>query len=525
MASGTPARAGAPRPAARRLWLIAAGLVVLYLVTHALLLSRFPWFVDEALFSTYAQTTEGDRTQRFAALVDHKGLLNTWFAALGIHAGMSPMVALRLVSVVSGLVAAGATAALVRAWRGPVEALVAGGLVLFVPFFFVHDAVAVYDAFIAAGSMVALALQLWLARTQRLDAALLLGITWGMLLLSKPTGALAIGLVPFSLLLFDWRPEARLRRLAAWAGLVIVALVIAAAMYALVFLSPLIYQAGPDNHRGLGDLASDPFGALGVVAGPAFEALLGYMTLPVLLAGLWGMWLAVRTRDRVGLVLAIWALAALATFLLLTDVAYPRYGLQIAAPLCALAVFGAADLWRILERRWSRRIASGVAALALVPLVVLDTRVVLTPETAPYPGLDYRQFVTLLSNRQPLREASELILERSGEVTAATPPQDRTVAVITRWYETANLVLNGRHRSVAPRFTLVPSGQPVDVINAARFVIVETQAEPEGNQPGLIVRPEQIVRSWTRPDGGPTTTLYDRGAAGAPAADPAESSP
>jgi hypothetical protein len=497
----------------RRILVWAGALIAIYLVAHLALLGRFPWFIDETIFATYAQGVASDPAQRFVALIDHKGLVNSWFGGLLIHLGISPIAAMRLLSIGSGLVVAGATAAVVRIWRSPREALIVGGVTLFVPYLFVHASVGIYDEFIAAGSMVALALQLSLARRQRLDIALILGITYGLLLLSKPTGAIAIALAPLSLAVFDWRRAGLGRRLSVWVGFTLLGLMIAAALYLLTRLSPLAYTPAPDNHRTLSDLIHDPFANLRAIAPWAAKAYLGYLTLPGVALAAWGSWRVIVRREAVGLVLIVWAVAATIAFLLLTDHAYPRYGLQAAAPLCALAVFGAADLWDRIQRRWSRNVALVVTVLAALPLIWLDLRVVISPGDAPYPGLDRRQYVTLVSNREPARQAAQEILRRApAHPDPAAPPSEYTVADLFAWTEATTLTLNASPSPVGHVFSTIDQNAGPEAVNAARYVILEDDAPDWLDQ-----RSGTRVRTWPRPGGGPPVVLFDRGPRPVPA--------
>src|SRR5687767_7377101 len=70
---------------------VVVAAVVVYVITHIVLLRRFPWFLDETTFATFTQVELGDRTQRFAALVDDKGLMNTWLAAVLLQLGAWPV--------------------------------------------------------------------------------------------------------------------------------------------------------------------------------------------------------------------------------------------------------------------------------------------------------------------------------------------------------------------------------------------------------------------------------------------------
>jgi hypothetical protein len=226
-------------------------------------------------------------------------------------------------------------------------------------------------------------------------------------------------------------------------------------------------------------------------------------------------------RHRAGIVVAIWALSALAAYLLLTDNAFPRYGLQAVAPLCILAVVGAADLVRRIAprvrgnsshtRAW--RIGAALLVLAAVgPGLVLDLRVLANPGNAPYPGLDRSQYNVLISNTGPDENAANEILRLSPpSVTDTSPAAERTVAESGGWGSwTAHLVLNGRTYTPHPRFNFIDlyGGSPdQNLANAARFVIVDGAAPPGWFKLGRA----RLVEQWTRPGGGVPVQLYERG--------------
>ena len=63
----------------RRLLWSSAFLLASYVLVHAALLSRFPWFVDETFYASLAQAAAVP-SARFDSLIDDKGLLVQWIA-------------------------------------------------------------------------------------------------------------------------------------------------------------------------------------------------------------------------------------------------------------------------------------------------------------------------------------------------------------------------------------------------------------------------------------------------------------
>jgi hypothetical protein len=489
-------------------------LTAIYVVAHALLISRFPWFVDETTFASYTQTVQGDRAARFVALHDHKGLSVTWIGAVFVQLGISPMVALRLIAASSGYAAAAGTGFLVWRWIGSARAALAtAALVAFVPYVFVESSVGTYDAFITGGSVVVLALQLELARRPRLDFALLLGILLGVLILAKPTGAIPFWLTPFSLIVFDWQAPARWTRLARWGGFVLVMVVITLIITAIPRLSPLYYTPVPNNFRTLSDFFHDPFEDIGFIGPAVWHTMDGYLTLPAILLGLWGVRRTLATYDRLGLVLCVWTAGTLAAYLLLTGSAFPRYGLQMVPFACALMVIGARDLIGRAQLHLRAGWIAAAAVLLAIPAVHLDATVLAHPKTAHYPGLDETQYVTSDANREPVREAAQTILRIThGALPPSTRPARPEVVGFARYPWAAQLVLSGTHLRTPPLYPYMEA--PTDPrataqqrqVNAARFLITE------GPPPAWVdLRGATVAGRWPRAHGGPAVVLYDRG--------------
>ncbi len=464
---------------------------VAFVVAQLALVNRFPWFVDETIFADVARTVQADPAQRFLALNDQKGLINSWIQACLIGLGLEPMQAVRALSSASILATAAATGSILARWCGAWPGAIGFALTAFVPYLFVHASVGVHDPLVAACSMIALGLQLELSRRPRLDVALLLGFVLGIGLLAKPTAALAVALLPFSLLVFDFARPQRLRRLALWGAAVILALAIAALLWNIRQLSPLAALPAPDNHRTIGDLLNDPFAGRKMIAKQGAQAVVGYLTVPGVLLATWGAWLALARRERIGLIFVVWAGAAGLLMLLLTDAAFPRYGIQIAAPAVGLVVLALLDLSTRIRRR---PVLIAGCLVAATPALVLDIRVLARPVDAPYPGLDRVQYVSSVSNRQPVVEAARRI-----ERLAAG---QRTVSVggFGGWPWATTLTLGH-----LPGFTYaqeVPQGQPA--VLASQFVIVEGDPPP-----WLDVANRTVKGRWQRPGGAPVT-LYAR---------------
>jgi 4-amino-4-deoxy-L-arabinose transferase-like glycosyltransferase len=477
----------------------AAALLGLYVVTRVALLWRFPPFTDEALYAQWAWQGFHVPEDRFLALATGKEPLLPWAAMGWIRLGAEPVTAVRLVSVVAGLATVVLVGLIARDLVGARAGWAAAAIAVVLPFFVVNDVVGIYDPLAAAAVAAALLLQLRLARRPALGDALLLGLALGAGALTKSTTYFAIALLPLGALTFDWRPHHRVRRLAAWAGAIVLALAVAGLGYSTMLLSQFYDdfkqaqepEATPAHSfgEGLRDLGH----WLDHNVPPYLDALVGYFTLPLLALCLFGVVAAFRRSWRPALLVAIWAVVPIAGAVLLADVPYPRYLLTAAPPLVVFAGLGGVALVEWVRTRRGPVAAAVAAALVALPALVYDGRVLANPNTASYPSRDDEGYATGWPAGSPWRPLADELRRRADGSPA--------------------LVALGEHHPIAlqlflldtPRITLLRLDDRRSA--AARFGVENDQPLPD--PPGALRwRP---VWTYQRARGGATATLYESG--------------
>ena len=129
----------------RRYLLGFAGALALFLALRLLLLWRFPPFYDEVLYAALSTTGAADPAQRFISMTIGYAPLLTWGGMVGIWAGLAPLTAVRVISLLSGLTTFTLTGLIGRELGGIRTALVACTLVAITPFLVVHDVIGIYD--------------------------------------------------------------------------------------------------------------------------------------------------------------------------------------------------------------------------------------------------------------------------------------------------------------------------------------------------------------------------------------------
>ena len=258
----------------RRLLLAGCCLTAAYLATRLALMWRFPLFVDETTFASYARDVHADLGQFFVAETDKKGLLQSWLGAALIGTGIAPITAMRLLAAAGAAIAAICGGILMRRFYGTREGILTAGLIALGPYFLVTASVGLYDAMVTGLMAAAVLVSLWLAERPRLWTALLLGVILGAGGLTKPTTWAAVAVLPLTLLLFDYRSPRLRPRLLAWGGYAALALALGYAITSVARFSSLYDQPiAAENHRGIGQVFGD-FSSVVSVNGPWIGAAL-----------------------------------------------------------------------------------------------------------------------------------------------------------------------------------------------------------------------------------------------------------
>jgi 4-amino-4-deoxy-L-arabinose transferase-like glycosyltransferase len=413
-------------------WIAAIGIATLALALGLGLLWRFPPFLDEAIYSGWTERIAENPAERFVPLANGKEPLLEWLAATGTGLGVDPFTAGRLVSLVASLGTLAVVAVLGWALGGRRVALTSGLFAAVCPFLVVYGTLGVYEALATFLATASLLLQVILARTLRLDVALLLGITLGLALLTKQSTLFAFALWPISLLLVDWRRDDVLRLIMRLAGVVLISGAVSQAIFSVLRLSE--FRDDLDRLRTLYPVHSlrEGLSAPGMWLEqnwPAYrEVMAVYLTPVVILAAAVGVGLGLRRTWRMTTVVTAWGLFPLVAAALLADAPYPRYVHVTAPPLLVLAGAGAmwtADALAIAFRRRGRFRLSRLALPLVIGLVVLQTlvfdlRLAVSPASVVYPGLDDEQFVTGWPAGTGLEEVKDELERRAGSSGAMT---------------------------------------------------------------------------------------------------------
>jgi 4-amino-4-deoxy-L-arabinose transferase-like glycosyltransferase len=379
-------------------------LAAVYAATRLAVLWRFPPFIDESAYAMWAQRVHDGVNDRFVALAYGKLPLPSWLGSAFVFAGIEPLAAVRLVSFFAGLGSLVLAAVLAGRLGGRYAAIAAAALWIILPLTFVHDVIGVFEPLVTVLLALSLYLQIRLAERPTYGIALLLGLAMGAGLLTKETGLVALLLFPASLIVFDWRRDGLTRRLVTWAGYALTALALTGVIYLVLTLSELWddYATARDSlgaSRGLGAGLSHPLRWFNAVWPGYRTELLGFLTIPIILVIIAGIVVAVLRFRRLALLYLLWIVAPLVIVVLFLANPFSRYLVPVAPLLTvfggyALAL-GAAALRERVRMPDRRRVVAAAAAVVVVILAaIFDVRVLVNPDTAPYPGLAREEYAS-----------------------------------------------------------------------------------------------------------------------------------
>lgn len=389
--------------------LIILGIIVAYLITRLINLERLPIFSDEGIYIQWSRTAWKDASMRFISLTDGRQPLQTWgtipflklFPEDTLFAG-------RLFSVTTGLYALSGILASLWYFFGKRSAYIGAILYVFTPYFLFYDRIALVDSAINASTIWMFFLSVVLARTRRLDIAMILGFVTGFAMLGKSSVRVYAGLmlVAGALVLYDHSEgspltmikrlyakligrDSRLSALVSYVLLYGVTMSIALLMYNIQRLSPYMHYVEQKNTTfvlTLPELIQNPFAYFphNIVRLPFYVfSEMGYV-IPVL--GLVGLWMLYK-KDRVfTLYLIAWLVTVTVALAFGAKVLFPRYVLSLGGLLLIPATY-------FLSQIKDKRNLWGVVGVIFLSIGLTNYAIWFNPVRLPFPEVDRGQYL------------------------------------------------------------------------------------------------------------------------------------
>jgi 4-amino-4-deoxy-L-arabinose transferase-like glycosyltransferase len=369
-------------------------MILLFLATRLLNLTKLPIFTDEAIYIRWSQIGASDASWRFISLTDGKQPMFTWVMMILlrlIHG--DPLYVGRLVSVLSGFASLiGIMLVTQTLFNKLRKTIIVGFLYIIIPFTLMYDRLAVYDSMVAAFSIWNLYLAILLSKYIRLDLALILGLTLGAGMLNKTSGFISLYLIPGTLIIFDWKAPDVSKRLLKWFGYVILAAILSQIVYSVLRLSPYFHIIAEKNTLfvySFSDWLKHPLTYLfGNIRG-LFDWLINYITIPIFLLSIIPI-ISLKKNIAEKLLLYGYWFAPFLGLALLGRVLYPRFVLFMILPLLILATI---PLEYLIEKYGNKLLGLTVLILLIAPSVWISYFIIINPSYARIPDADRGQLI------------------------------------------------------------------------------------------------------------------------------------
>lgn len=389
--------------------LIIASIFILFFATRLYALEKLPIFSDEGIYVQWAHTAWKDASMRFISLTDGRQPLQTWatipflkfFPEDRLFAG-------RLFAVFSGLYAL--SAVLVSGWGlfskrvGYIAAL----LYTLTPYFIFYDRIALVDSFVNGSTLWMFFFSVLLARTLRLDVALILGMITGLAMLGKSSVRLYAGMMIFAAVLLVvkqskgilqsalehitdifHRRNDTFMKVMSYVVLYGVVMGIALTIYNVQRLSPYMHYVEMKNTTfvlTLPELIAQPFAYFhhNITSIPYYiTAETGYVLPFLALIGLWHM----RKKHRaLSVYYCIWIVLAIIPLSFIAKVLFPRYVLSLGGLLIIPAAY-------MIDTLRGKKILIGLVGMMLLINGYMYGVFVAAPEKLPFPSIDKGQYI------------------------------------------------------------------------------------------------------------------------------------
>jgi 4-amino-4-deoxy-L-arabinose transferase-like glycosyltransferase len=377
-------------------------LAAVYFILRLVFLDRLPIFTDEAIYVRWAQIALHDASWRFISLTDGKQPMYVWFAMILIKFIHDPLIAGRLVSVATGfLTMLGLSALTYELFKNKRTAFLVAALYIVYPFAQVVDRLAIYDSMVATFYVWALYVSVLLVRRVRLDIAYTLGFIIGAGVLTKSSNFFSIYLLPFLLILFDFKQKNAKRKLINFVLFAAIAAAISYGLYNILRLSPLFQMIATKNATfvyPISEWIHHPFVYFFSNLNGLSSWLLQYLTPSFLILILIAILLINKFFKEKVLLLIFFVLPFLA-LALFGRLIYPRFIFLMSLMLLPLVAWSLNFLFEELERFFSKnKIYVKVMQVILLLVVIayplfVSMLFAVNPIKAPIADRDREQYV------------------------------------------------------------------------------------------------------------------------------------
>lgn len=414
----------------KKIFLALSGIIFLvYFLLRIPGLALQPVFCDEAIYIHWAQEImDNFRYNAFIPLTDGKAPLFMWLMTPLLRIFSDPLLAGRMLSVLSGLATIVGAMVLGKKFFNLRVSLIAGFLLSVIPFIVFFDKMALADSMLAAFSLWSLILALSLVQKVDMKKILLLGLTLGGGILVKTPGMFSFLALPFTVLAVKFKDLGWKGELKVIAGLTVSA-GIGFGIYNSLRFSPYfvnLLARNQDYYFPLSRLLQTPLNPFISHLGDLVDWLPKMLTWPIIVLIAVSVGLFIYKRNRVSLTIFLWGLVPLLVMMLLLKTFTARYILFCVVPMIFLAGWVIDNLYDLLPIK--RRLAPLILIiiLLLIPAFLFDYYLMTNPQKAPLPREERHGYFEDWTAGYGLKEIATFLKNESKNL-----PAGRQVLVVT----------------------------------------------------------------------------------------------
>ena len=348
-------------------------IFALYFLLRLIFLDGLPMFTDEAIYTRWAQIALNDSAWRFISLTDGKQPMFVWAAIVFMKFIDDPLIAARLVSVVSGFFTMiGLWFLTYELFKSRKAAFLSSILYVFYPFAQVLDRMALYDSMVGAFFVWATYFSIVLVRKTRLDIAYTLGFVIAGGILTKTANFFSIYLLPFLLILFNFRDKEIVKKASKFILLCAFSTAIAFGLYNVLRLSPLFQMISAKNAifvYPLNEWLQHPFTFFIGNLNGLLSWLTEYLKLPYLiLIAVSFVFITKFTKEKI--LLTLYFLLPFVALALFGRVIFPRFIFFMSLMLLPLAAWGLEYLITFTSQQIKLKIPNVIYTVVLTVVFV-----------------------------------------------------------------------------------------------------------------------------------------------------------
>jgi 4-amino-4-deoxy-L-arabinose transferase-like glycosyltransferase len=362
----------------------------LYFASRLTRLDQWPIFSDEGIYIRWAKVAWHDPNWRFISLTDGRQPLQTWGTIVFLKLfSENALFAGRMFAVSTGFVGLLGMITLTFYLWGKRAAKIAGLLFVFIPYFVFYDRIALIDSAVNAGFIWILFFSILLARTLRLDVALLMGFVGGFVLLAKSTSRMFMLLsVSAPILFISKKAKNFITQSVNYLILLTGVGIISLFFYNVQRLSPFFHYVEEKNATFVmtfAEFKQTPFMyfAHNIQIIPLYVAWeAGWL---IVLFSLLGFWKLYKRDLRLFLYILAFVIGPFVAIAFFAKVLFPRYLIFYASILIITATYFFTTL--------KSRMQYILVGILLLTMSILSYPLIFNPTKASFPEVDRGQYI------------------------------------------------------------------------------------------------------------------------------------